>query len=321
MLEVRDLELVEAITTHGSFARAARVLGVSQPALTRQVAGLERRLGGVLFIRSSQGVERTDLCRTLMTDAADLLTRFRALSARVGYARSNHEAGVVVAAGTIAAETVGMAALALMLQKAPNVQVRFTSLSWWRALTHLRDRDAEVAIFELSECGDEADLVVEPLLQHPGAFAARAGHPLANKENLSLADIMSYPLCFLARVPGRVSQLFVGAREIAQRNGGAYPSFPAGIVESPTAALLVANNSDAVVPVTGSLARAWLCGGEIILLPWHEPWLATNFGIVYLRARPPSAAAATFIECVRQADKQARRDDEMLLSAVGARYS
>ena len=60
MLEVRDLELVEAITAHGSFARAARVLGVSQSALTRHVAALEQRLRGVLFGRRNQGIEQTD---------------------------------------------------------------------------------------------------------------------------------------------------------------------------------------------------------------------------------------------------------------------
>ena len=73
MLEVRDLEVVEAITTHGSFARAARVLGVSQPALTRYVAALESRLRGVLFVRRNHGVEETDLCRVLKADAGDLL--------------------------------------------------------------------------------------------------------------------------------------------------------------------------------------------------------------------------------------------------------
>lgn len=321
MLEVRDLELVEAITTHGSFARASRVLGVSQPALTRHVTALEQRLGGVLFIRSSQGVEQTDLCRALMADAGDLLARFRSLSTRLGHARSHHETEVAVAAGTIAAETVGMAALGLMFRAKQNVQIRFTALNWLHALAHLRDRTAELAIFEISECGDEPDLIVEPLHQHPGAFAARSGHPLAGKSGLTLADILCYPMCFLGRLPDRVIQQFVTAREAAQCSGGAYPVFPAGIVESPTAALLAAGKSDAVVPVTGSIARGWLRSNEIVLLPWHEPWLATDFGIVYLRVRPPSAATMAFIECIRQADENARADDDMLLAAIAAASS
>ncbi len=321
MLEVRDLELVEAIVTHGSFARASRVLGVSQPALTRHVAALEQRLDGILFIRSSQGVEQTDLCRTLVAEAGDLLARFRALSTRFSHARSTHETDVAVVAGTFAAETVGMEALALMLATSPRAQIRFASMNWLHALAYLRDREAELAIFEVSECGDEHDLVIEPLSRHPGVFAARPSHPLAGRNGLSLAEIFHYPVCFIGRTPDRIGQAFVTAREIAQRNRDAYPAFPAAIVESPIAALLATRGSDAVVPVTGSLARAWLRSGEIVPLPWHEPWFATNFGIVHLKVRPPSEAAKTFIDCVRHADEMAKSDDAMLLAAIEASRS
>jgi DNA-binding transcriptional LysR family regulator len=316
MLEVRDLELVEAIATHGSFARAARVLGVGQPALTRQVASLEQRLRGTLFLRGHQGVEQTDLCRALMAEAGDLLARLRALNTRLGHVRGEQEVEVAVVAGAYAAETVGMRALARMLAVRPRVQVRFTSLNWTHALARLRDREAELAILEISEFEGEHDLVIEPLRLHAGAFAARVGHPLAGRFGLTLAEILAYPLCFIGRAPDRILRPFAEARETAQRAGGAYPAFPAAIVESPTSALLAARASDAVVAVTGSVVTPWLRGGEITLLPWHEPWFGTNFGIVHLRARPPSAATITFIECLRQADREAEADDATLLASL-----
>jgi len=318
MLDVRDLELVEAITTHGSFARASRVLGIGQPALTRQVAALEHRLRGVLFLRGRQGVEQTDLCRALMADAGDLLARFRALNARLGQVRGGQERELAVAAGGYAAETVGMAALARMLAARPRVQVRFALMNWALALARLRDREAELAVLEISEFGSEPDLVIEPLRQHAGAFAARVGHPLVRRAGLTLADILAYPLCFVGRAPDRILQPFAAARGIAQQVGGAYPAFPAAIVESAVDALRVARASDAVVPVTGTVMAPWLCGGELTLLPWHEPWFSTNFGIVHLRARPPSATTTTFIECLREADREAEADDVTLLAAVGA---
>jgi DNA-binding transcriptional LysR family regulator len=318
MLEVRDLELIEAITTHGSFARAARVLGVGQPALTRQIAALERRLRGTLFLRGHQGVEQTDLCRALMADAGDLLARFRALNTRLGQVRGGQDRELAVAAGGYAAETVGMAALARMLVARPRVQLRFASMNWVQALARLRDREAELAILEIGEFADEPDLLIEPLRRHAGAFAARVGHPLAGRRGLTLADILAYPLCFVGRAPDRIVLQFSAAREIAQQAGGAHPAFPAAVIESPAAALPVARASDAVVPVTGSVVAPWLRSGEIILLPWHEPWLSTNFGIVHLRARPPSEATAMFIECLRQADREAEAEDAALLAAVAS---
>ena len=44
MIEVRELRLVKAIDDHGSLVRAARVLGIAQPAMTRALARLEARL-------------------------------------------------------------------------------------------------------------------------------------------------------------------------------------------------------------------------------------------------------------------------------------
>jgi DNA-binding transcriptional LysR family regulator len=318
MLEVRDLELVEAITTHGSFARAARVLGVGQPALTRQIAALEHRLRGALFLRGHQGVEQTDLCRALMADAGDLLARFRALDARLGHVRGGQDRELAVVAGGYAVETVGMSALARMTALSPRVQVRFTALNWMQALACLRDREAELALLEISEFGSEPDLVIEPLRRHAGAFAARVGHPLAGRTALALADILAFPLCFVGRTPDRILRPFAAARDVAQQAGRAYAAFPAAIVESPTTALLAARSSDVVVPVTGSVVTPWLRGGEIILLPWHEPWFGTNFGIVHLRARPPSAATTAFIGCLRHADREAEAEDAMLLAAVAA---
>src|SRR5512139_1896262 len=71
MFEVRDLRMVRAIHEHGSLVRAARVLGIAQPALTRQLAALEARLRGPLFERSPRGVTTTDLGRAVLTDASE----------------------------------------------------------------------------------------------------------------------------------------------------------------------------------------------------------------------------------------------------------
>ena len=87
MLEVRDLILVRAIAEHGSLARAARVLAVGQPALTRSLAGLEARLRGPLFERSRRGVVPTDLCRALLGEAGEILDRLERLDRHLAEVR------------------------------------------------------------------------------------------------------------------------------------------------------------------------------------------------------------------------------------------
>ncbi|GAA2902487.1 LysR substrate-binding domain-containing protein [Pseudonocardia halophobica] len=58
-MEIRQFEYFAAIAREGSFSRAARVLHVSQPALSKQIQALEHELGVQLLIRDAEGVRPT----------------------------------------------------------------------------------------------------------------------------------------------------------------------------------------------------------------------------------------------------------------------
>ncbi|THG29127.1 LysR family transcriptional regulator [Glaciibacter flavus] len=68
-VDLRELEAVVAVQEHGSFSAAAAALFISQPALTRRVALLERELHARLFLRSSRGVTLTDAGHGVMEPA------------------------------------------------------------------------------------------------------------------------------------------------------------------------------------------------------------------------------------------------------------
>src|SRR5690349_23844566 len=65
-LRFRDLQVFFAVVQFGSMAKAANELGVSQPAVSEVVAGLEHAFGVRLFDRSPQGVEPTIYGRALL---------------------------------------------------------------------------------------------------------------------------------------------------------------------------------------------------------------------------------------------------------------
>jgi len=57
----------------GSFSRAARELGVSQPSISRMVASLETRLGVKLLLRTTRRVTPTDAGRVFLERARQIL--------------------------------------------------------------------------------------------------------------------------------------------------------------------------------------------------------------------------------------------------------
>lgn len=109
---MRELRLVQAIEEHGSLARAARVLGTSQPTLTRSLAALEARLRGRLFERGSRGVIATDLGQAVLADAAEILARLERLNRHLLEVRGGQVRDLTIVAGAYAAESVGLIAAA-----------------------------------------------------------------------------------------------------------------------------------------------------------------------------------------------------------------
>ena len=93
MLDPKDLNVIVAISRFGSFARAARELNLSVPAVSKRLAALEVRLGVRLFDRSTRRVSPTPdgelivgEARRVMTSLADL----EALATRVRRAPAGH---------------------------------------------------------------------------------------------------------------------------------------------------------------------------------------------------------------------------------------
>src|SRR6266404_850892 len=99
LMELRHLRYFVAVATHGSFNRAAEILHLTQPALSRQVKDLEEELGVPLLVRGQNKVELTEAGELFYEEARQVLARAdeaiqrvrgeaRRETLRVGYAPS-----------------------------------------------------------------------------------------------------------------------------------------------------------------------------------------------------------------------------------------
>lgn len=69
-----ELKAVSTAARLGSLSRAAEVLNITQPALSRRIAEAEKSVGIILFERLSRGVKPTDACRAFLRHAEIALT-------------------------------------------------------------------------------------------------------------------------------------------------------------------------------------------------------------------------------------------------------
>ncbi len=299
MLGLRLLRYATALADHESFSVAARALGISQPALSRAIQRLEETAGTRLFDRTPAGVFPTDAGQLLLSRARDLLAGAESLERELSRIRTAERPSLAIGAGPFTAQLLAGDAIARLLRAVPGLSVELRIEQFPDLARMVRAREIDLAVAEASTVGDRPDLEAIPLETVQGWFAARAGHPLAGRRDLLLEEILGYPLVFSGRVPPRILEPLLAG--FPRDGDGAPGTIPA--IDAPSLSVIVdvVMGSDAVGPVTPTIARPGVDAGRLVLLDAPLPWLRTAFAVLLPRDRRPSKVLETAVEAVREA--------------------
>lgn len=312
MLDLVHLRGALAVAAHGSFARAARALSISQPALSRQIAGLEAELGIALFDRHRTGTVPTVFGRLVLDRATTLLGDLSELEREVGLLRGLEAGSLHVGAGIYPAFlSVGIATGRLKARH-PGLRIQIMTGDW-RSIVHgLRARELDLAVLEVSLIAGDRRLVVEPLPPHVGTFFCRAGHPLAAMHAPTIKQVFSYPLA-APRLPARA---VVPLRSLLEGQGefdsDAEEYVPPIKVDTIRLAVNVVLSSDAISVAPLSAIRAELAEGTLVALPPSLPWLRTNYGLIHPADRSLSPAAEAFMRVMRAVESELAAEEHTL---------
>lgn len=197
----------------GSLSQAARVLGLTQPTLSRQVAGLEAALGVVLFERVGRALVLTETGR-------DLLDHFRDMGAaadRIALAAVGHsqtvEGRVTISASDAAAVFVLTPLLAELHTVEPGIEIEVLASN---RISDLQRREADIALRHLRPV--ESELVGRQVgewrarLYAASAYLDRQGRPLVPE------DLTRHHLLGFAPVERLVATLVAHGLPVTRRN-------------------------------------------------------------------------------------------------------
>lgn len=194
------LKQAVAVGKFGSFSKAAEVVGVTQSAVTKSVADLERRIGYPLFHRTSKGVIPTEEGRVflerafrLITDTADLLGHAPHLDRYGGILR------VGVFPGTI--EWLLAIPFEMLVKRFPRIKLDLTTGSAERGLQLLERGDIDVALGFETTYRDRTHFRFDYVTTvHPVTFV-RHDHPLLALDAPSApADLARYDMVLPAQM-------------------------------------------------------------------------------------------------------------------------
>jgi DNA-binding transcriptional LysR family regulator len=188
-LKMSELRIFVAALEHRSFHKAAAVVNLTQPAVTKAIAGLEDTLGVRLFDRTANGVEPTVHGLAFAPRAVAIFDELRRAAQDLTLVSSG-------ALGSLRIGTVPMpaipflpVAIARLVQAHPDLFVSVLESRETELLDSLRRRDIEVAILRLALLEPDEDMQVDTLFDERLCVVAARDHPLASRPHLAWPDL------------------------------------------------------------------------------------------------------------------------------------
>lgn len=293
MLDLRLLSHALALAEQGSFARAARAIHLSQPALSRSIQTLESQLGIRLFERDRKGIQPTDAGHLVLARARSLSLQSADLEREIGILQKGGGVGVRVASGPYPAQLLVGHALARCLKAVPGFRAKVVVDAWPKVIQMVQDREADLGVCEVSDM-TMPEMQALPLRRRQGHAVARCGHPLATKPSLAMRDLLEYPLVFTNRLPPRVLGKLLPP--------GSQQSPPSIRCESLQVTADIIKGCDAIAFFPDTMVHTEVMSNELVPLDFAPDWLHSAFHLIRIRERVVSPAAAMVWEMILEVD-------------------
>lgn len=209
-MQLQHLRCLCEIVKHGlSVTRAAEALRTSQPALSRQLAHVERELGVAVFVRSRRRLtDLTPAGRAVLATARRMLADAESL-ARIGRDFADEAAGTLTVATT---HTQARYALPDVIKRFavryPQVRLTLRQGSPAEITQLVQSGAADVGIGSEAP-GQSGELVALPCYEMHRIVLTPPRHPLLREKRLTLAALARYPII-------TYDYAFVGRSRLAQ---------------------------------------------------------------------------------------------------------
>ncbi len=188
------LAMLAAIEAAGSFAAAARAMGMVPSALTYRVRQIEDALDVLLYNRNSRRAQLTEAGAELLREGARLLEEIDAVANRVKRVATGWEPQFTIAVDTVITKTTVMELCESFFSMAPPTRIRLRDETLSGTLEALTSGQADLAIGVTPDAGNNtSDINTKPLGTMGFVFAVAPHHPLATaKEPLSDAVVQQH---------------------------------------------------------------------------------------------------------------------------------
>jgi DNA-binding transcriptional LysR family regulator len=286
-MDVKLLEAFRAVVDHRSVTAAAQAMGLTQPAVSTQIARLEEACGFSLFERSGGRLRPTAEGMLFYAEASRVLGEVDRLAATTAQIRGGQSGKLVIASHPSAAISLLPNLVAEFVAQRPGVAVRLISRHSDVVSQLLPTESFDLGIAELP-LDETAVKLVKYQMRCVAILPPR--HALASRKVVTPQLLAPYPMVAPSRslqVPARLFGVFADAG--APLNAVAEAEFFASLC-----ALVAAGTGWSLVDPLSAQSFAHL---GLVARPF-EPAVLYEIGVFHRRDREPSVLATAFLDLI-----------------------
>jgi DNA-binding transcriptional LysR family regulator len=196
MLDPRRLLTFREVARQGSFSRAADALALSQPAVSQQVAGLERELGSTLLVRGRAGTVVTPAGELLLAHADALAARLELADVQMDELAAGKRATLRVGAFPSALATIVPAAAVALRAREPDLDIAIEEGTVDELEAAVQSGSVHVAVCWQDARADRRErdgLRRTDLAKEPMVAVLADDHRLAGRRQIALSELADEP--------------------------------------------------------------------------------------------------------------------------------
>ncbi|HEY5307525.1 MAG TPA: LysR family transcriptional regulator [Casimicrobiaceae bacterium] len=293
-LKMGELRVFVAVLEHRSFRKAATALHVTQPAVTKAIAGLEDMLEVKLFDRKADGIEPTVHGLAFAPHAIAIFGELRSAAQELAIVSSGAKGTLHI--GTVPMPGVAFLPIAIkaLVDDHPDIFVSVIEARESDLAERLRKREIEIAILRSAMFIPGDDLRVDALFEERLCVLASRDHPLATRQRVTWRELLEHPWV----LPPADSPFFDHVRRSLDQLG---IELPRHVVESISIAFQYGMVLHGAMLSFGLRSQLAFSPHKdfLVQLPVDLPSITRHVGAVTLHAREPNPLAKQLIEKIR----------------------
>jgi len=200
-MRIEELRAFVILAGHLHFGRAAQVLHVSQPALTKQIRRLEESLGGRLLERGRHGTKLSAFGTRFLAQAKDVVEAFDRLGVAARKAAAGQAGQLRIGFGSYTLELVPRLVVKLR-SVAPGVEISLRDMSTSEQIAALQAEQLDVGFTRLPLPASARDLTAMPVVSGQLALVCPAGPVSAARVSLDNCSDQPFVMLSKQRSPG-----------------------------------------------------------------------------------------------------------------------